>query len=240
MAPAEEVDLGDALEELKSLLRIEDPCSPDAAPLDDKVLRRFLVARKGNAVKACEMYKAYLAYRRRTPHVQDEDVRVGLSHKKTFLVPGAVEDGTPCFLSIVNRHVVRDCPAGEAGMYAEYSFRRIANLLDREGYEQTVFIFDFQHFSWDNLDMRTAAATLKQGQDYHPERLKKAILFKAPTLFWTLWKLITPLMDAKTKSKFVFANNADELQRAGLVLARAPSTMGGGSHEEDWVPIERV
>merc|ERR1712196_81480 len=83
MAPAEEVDLGDALEELKSLLRIEDPCSP----LDDKVLRRFLVARKGNAVKACEMYKAYLAYRRRTPRVQDEDVRVGLSHKKTFLVP---------------------------------------------------------------------------------------------------------------------------------------------------------
>merc|ERR1711907_731633 len=172
-------------EELKSLLRIEDPCSPDAAPLDD------------------------LAYRRRTPHVQDEDVRVVLSHKKTFLVPGAVEDGTPCFLSIVNRHVVRDCPAGEAGMYAEYSFRRIANLLDREGYEQTVFIFDFQHFSWDNLDTRTAAATLKQGQDYHPERLKKAILFKAPTLFWTLWKLITPLMDAKTKSKFVFANNAE-------------------------------
>ena len=125
-------------------------------------------------------------------------------------------------------------------MYAEYSFRRIANLLDKVGFQQTVFIFDFQHFSWDNLDTRTAAATLKQGQDYHPERLKKAILFKAPTLFWTLWKLITPLMDAKTKSKFVFANNADELQRAGLVLERAPSTMGGGSHEEDWVPIERV
>ena len=110
----------------------------------------------------------------------------------------------------------------------------------RRGYIFSVFIFDFQHFSWDNLDTRTAAATLKQGQDYHPERLKKAILFKAPTLFWTLWKLITPLMDAKTKSKFVFANNADELQRAGLVLERAPSTMGGGSHEEDWVPIERV
>merc|ERR1711907_120708 len=122
----------------------------------------------------------------RLPRIQNEDVRVGLSHKKTFLVPGAVEDGTPCFLSIVNRHVVRDCPTDEAELYAEYSFRRIANLLDREGYEKTVFIFDFQHFSWDNLDTRTAAATLKQGQDYHPERLKKAILFKAPTLFWTL------------------------------------------------------
>ena len=240
MAPTEEVDLGDALEELKSLLRIEDPCSPDAAPLDDKVLRRFLVARKGNAVKACEMYLAYLAYRRRTPHVQDEDVRVGLSQKKTFLVPGAVEDGTPCFMAIVNRNVVRDCPTDEAELYAEYSFRRIANLLDREGVEQTVFIFDFQHFSWDNLDTRTAAATLKQGQDYHPERLKKAILFKAPTLFWTLWKMITPLMDAKTKSKFCFAYTPGDLLKEGIVLQQAPSTMGGGSHEEDWVPIERV
>ena len=166
------------LEELRRLL-CEDPPSAGPPP-SDSTLRRFLVARKGDVGKAAKMYAAFAEYRRRVPlgSISEEDVGVGLGHRKTFLIPGADREGSPCFMTVMRRHIVRECPEGEAERYTEFSFQRIVRRLEREGHEQTVFIFDFDDFGWENLDTKTAAAILKQAQDYHPERLKKAILYK--------------------------------------------------------------
>jgi len=206
--------------------------------LTDDTLRRFLVARRWNLDKAFQMYSKFAEYRLRVPEgsIAAADVSVGLRHKKTFLLPDV---GEPCFLTVMQRHIVSECPDGEAFKYTQFSFDRINNYLKKQGEEKVVFVFDFTGFGWDNLDVKTAAEILKQAQDYNPERLKKAILFNAPTLFWTLWKMITPLMDSRTQKKFKFCYNIEDLKKH-FPASGVPESMGGEAPESSWVPIEDV
>ncbi|QDZ20738.1 CRAL-TRIO domain-containing protein [Chloropicon primus] len=214
---------------------------PELEELEGDTLKRFLVARKWNVAKAEAMYANFVEYRLRVPEgcIEEKDCSVGLRHRKTFLVPKVDRGGNSVFMTIMRRHIVSECPPGEPFKYTQFSFDKITQHLRRRGIQQAVFVFDFSGFGWENLDASTAAQILKQAQDYNPERLHKAILYNCPLLFWVLWKVITPLMDARMRSKFKFCYSSDDLEEH-FHMEHVPVGMGGESEEEDWVPIERV
>jgi hypothetical protein len=43
-----------------------------------------------------------------------------------------------------------------------------------------------------------------------PERMGHAIVYQAPWIFNSFWKLVSPFMDARTKSKIIFVRGDDK------------------------------
>ncbi|XP_019266572.1 PREDICTED: patellin-4-like isoform X2 [Nicotiana attenuata] len=62
-------------------------------------------------------------------------------------------------------------------------------------------------FGYANSDARAYIGALSILQDCYPERLEKILGVHIPYLFWTLWKIISPFIDNKTKKKIIFVEN---------------------------------
>ncbi|ORC92106.1 uncharacterized protein TM35_000043200 [Trypanosoma theileri] len=73
------------------------------------------------------------------------------------------------------------------------------------GVEQWVCVTDFETFSYlRDSSPSIAHAVVKTIQDHFPERLGLMILVNPPTTFGLLWKMLSPVMDEKTKKKVLF------------------------------------
>ena len=59
-------------------------------------------------------------------------------------------------------------------------------------------------------------------QDFYPERLHCALMVDAPTLFWGLWRAVSPFIDEVTKSKVMWLPTAKLAERQLALETQAP------------------
>jgi len=72
-----------------------------------------------------------------------------------------------------------------------------------------VWIVDFIGFGLGEMNPAMGSRALKVFAEHYPERLGQAILLDAPTIFYGLWRMISPLLDVTTRSKMTFISRKD-------------------------------
>ena len=79
-------------------------------------------------------------------------------------------------------------------------------------------------------------------QDHYPERLRAALLLRAPRVFAAAWAAIAPWLDAATAAKVSFVPPADaDAERQALLDAGVPAASlpkrYGGAIDDDAIPV---
>ncbi|GIL70781.1 hypothetical protein Vretimale_3839 [Volvox reticuliferus] len=210
--------------------------------LTDKLLTRWIVARKGDIKAAAAMLEKHITWRRGPGRPVEEEhhgVQVNLQHKKVFL-QGLDKTGRPIVLGVGARH--RKFDSKEDAMafciYALDTAVAIGNSHDDWDGKLTG-VFDLRNLGIKNADLTALQVMFELLQNHYPERLGRLFLYEAPMAFYALWRAVSPFVDPVTKTKinFVFAKNAHEEFEKVFDLQLLPRELGG---EGDWHPIEEA
>ncbi|XP_021731850.1 random slug protein 5-like [Chenopodium quinoa] len=194
-----------------SLMRtMVDRRDPSAKEADDLMLRRFLRARDLDVEKAAGLFLRYLKWRRTfVPNgfISETEIEYDLGHKKMFL-QGFDKQGRPINVVLGSKHFQNPKPGGldEFKRFCVYSLDKICSRIP-PGQEKYLGIADLQGWGYSNSDVRAYIGVLSLLQECYPERLGKMLIVHAPRIFMTVWKIICPFIDEKTKTKMVFVEN---------------------------------
>ena len=107
--------------------------------------------------------------------------------------------------------------------------------------EDVVVIFDMA--GWSLFDQGTprglslTKTLIDVTQNCYPEGLEKCILFNAPWVFRTAWKILQPLLDEHTASRVQFVTDPNVLHE--FIDPSTLHTQYGGTRAEEW-PIPAV
>lgn len=79
------------------------------------------------------------------------------------------------------------------------------------GQDQMVWLIDFAGFGMSHLSLHVTKLTADVLQGHYPERLGVAILYNAPRVFESFWKMASPILEPKTRNKvkFVYPDNPE-------------------------------
>ncbi|KAL0037273.1 hypothetical protein WJX79_009391 [Trebouxia sp. C0005] len=108
---------------------------------------------------------------------------------------------------------------------------------DKNPTGKTCAIFDLRGLGFDAMDRPVLQAVFDLLQNHYPERLGKLWMYEAPTMFWTLWHLVSPFIDPETKQKVVFVNSKSaisEFQKA-IDPSVLPTDYGG---QAELIPLQ--
>ncbi|KAJ8560006.1 hypothetical protein K7X08_004064 [Anisodus acutangulus] len=188
------------IELMRALVKKQDPSSKD---IDDYALRRFLRARDLDIEKSTSMFLKYLKWRQSfvpKGSISVCEIPNEIAQNKMFM-QGVDKQGCPIAVVFGSRHI-----QNKLGGLDEFK-RFIVFALDKlcartsPGREKFTIIGDLQGFGYCNSDVRAYLTALSIVQDCYPERLGKVLLVNVPYLFCTLWKILYPFIDNKTKKK---------------------------------------
>lgn len=174
------------------------------------MLRRFLRARDLDVEKAGGMFLKYLKWRRMfVPNgsISADEIQYDLGHNKMFL-SGFDKQGRPINVVLGAKHFQNPKPGGldEFKRFCVYSLDKICSKMPA-GQETYLGIADLQGWGYSNSDVRAYVGVLSLLQECYPERLGKMLIIHAPRIFMTVWKIVCPFVDEKTRNKIVFVEN---------------------------------
>ncbi|GLT39916.1 hypothetical protein SLA2020_140820 [Shorea laevis] len=190
---------------MRAVLGKQDASSKE---VDDLMIRRFLRARDLDIEKASAMFLKYLKWRRMfVPNgsISASEVPNEIAQNKMFL-QGRDKKGRPISVALGARHFQNKGGVEEFQRFIVYSLDKICARMP-PGQEKFVVIGDLEGWGYANSDVRAYVAALSIVQDYYPERLEKLFIVHAPYLFMTVWKIVYPFIDNKTRKKIVFVEN---------------------------------
>ncbi|GKV17433.1 hypothetical protein SLEP1_g27945 [Rubroshorea leprosula] len=190
---------------MRALLEKQDASSKE---VDDLTIRRFLRARDLDIEKASAMFLKYLKWRRMfVPNgsISASEVPNEIAQNKMFL-HGRDKKGRPITVVLGARHFQNKGGVEEFKRFLVYGLDKICARMP-PGQEKFVVIGDLEGWGYANSDVHGYMAALSIVQDYYPERLEKLFIVHAPYLFMTVWKIVYPFIDNKTKKKIVFVEN---------------------------------
>nr|XP_009792470.1 PREDICTED: random slug protein 5-like isoform X2 [Nicotiana sylvestris] len=197
---------------MRALVEKQDPSSKE---VDDFEIRRFLRARDLDVDKASAMFLKCLKRKKSiAPNgfISASEIPNEIAHNKMFM-QGRDKQGRP--IAVILGFVVL----------------ALDKLCSRTspGREKFVVIADFQGFGYSNSDARAYIGALSILQDCYPERLEKLIVVHVPYLFWTMWKIVYPFIDNKTKKKITFVENRRLMAtlRQDIDESQLPEIYGG-------------
>ncbi|GLT83899.1 hypothetical protein SLE2022_021630 [Rubroshorea leprosula] len=188
---------------MRALLEKQDPSSKE---VDDLMIRRFLRARDLDIEKASAMLLKYLKWRQvfvPNGSISESEIPNEIAQNKMFL-QGSDKKGRPITVVLGARHFQNKVE--DFKRFVVYGLDKICSRMP-PGQEKFVAIGDLEGWGYANSDVRGYLAALSILQDYYPERLEKMFLVHAPHLFMTVWKIIYPFIDNKTRKKIVFVEN---------------------------------
>ncbi|KAF9428216.1 hypothetical protein BGZ94_003076 [Podila epigama] len=100
-------------------------------------------------------------------------------------------------------------------------------LLLQPPVETVALVFDLSQFGLANMDYNMVKFLVQCFEAYYPESLGTIIIHKSPFVFWGVWKVIEPWLDAVVASKIRFTSTDAELLEY-IPAAHLPSTYEGG------------
>ncbi|KAM5571500.1 hypothetical protein ABKV19_011874 [Rosa sericea] len=190
---------------MRAFVEAQDPSSK---VVDDLMLRRFLRARELDVEQASAMFLKYLKWRQAfAPNgsISASEVPNQIAQNKLFL-QGSDKRGCPIAVLLGARHFQVKGGLKEFKRYVVYAFDKICARMP-PGQEKFIFIGDLEGWRYSNSDIRAYLGALSILQDYYPERLGKMFIVHVPFVFMTVWKIVCPFIDNKTKEKIVFVEN---------------------------------
>ena len=202
---------------------------------DEHNLRRFLVARDNNPDKSYEMAAAAIKWRSEikptTLTVADFDTA---NSQGVWRFAGYAKNGWPIML--VRTSLFDPCYTTEEYVrYIAYMMEKNIERMDPSNAngQRHFIIFDMHDMNY-NTDYAKLRELIRIANDYHPERLGIALTVNASTLFWGLWKIMSPWMDTYTSEKVkVFTSDYKDFLDEHVGLENVYTDLGG-KKEEDW------
>ncbi|KAJ2523134.1 hypothetical protein H4217_000279 [Coemansia sp. RSA 1939] len=196
----------------------------------DVLLLRFLRARKWNVDAALEMLLTCLRWR------LDEEIDwvvwvgeselnwrllrrgIGVIHKTDRL-------GQPVLYIPVRLNDPQAQPADHMLDYTVH-LMEVSRLFLHPPVEKVCLVFDTTDMALANMDWTFFKTFLHYLEHYYPECLGLVLIYNASWIFYSLWKLIRPLLDPVVASKVQFAGSPQELHKF-IAPENLPTEYGG-------------
>ncbi|KAM2075648.1 hypothetical protein ACFX1T_038503 [Malus domestica] len=178
---------------------------PSYKEVDDLTIRRFLRARDLDIEQAAAMFLKYMKWRRDfvpKGSICTSEIPNQIVQNKMFL-QGSDKKGCPISVILGYRHFQDSLK--EFKRYVVYGLDKICAKIPPG--QKFIAIGDLEGWGYSNSDVRGYLGALSILQDYYPERLGKVYIVHAPLIFMTVWKIVYPFIDNKTKKKIVFVEN---------------------------------
>jgi len=204
--------------------------------VDKYVLKRFLIARKFDVEKAYEMLMTYIDWRISHPEsaVTEEEVQASLRAEKIYVTKHTDKNGHICVVIVVRKHSMREVTIEETKRMILYTLDKVISTFLRgsRSMDKLTCVIDLQKIGWDSLDGEALKAILTFLQNFFPETLALMVLWKPPTIFWVVYKMVVPFVDKKTRGKIIMAYKQSDLTHA-FDVDTLPKTLGGNGEDEE-------
>eukprot|EP00882_Tetradesmus_deserticola_P008651 GHRQ01009121.1.p1 GENE.GHRQ01009121.1~~GHRQ01009121.1.p1 ORF type:complete len:302 (+),score=129.81 GHRQ01009121.1:331-1236(+) len=182
------------------------------ADCDEGCLKRYLRARNMDVTKACAMLKTTLEWRK-TNKIDDMTIEEFASSRYMrdgwVYVDGNDAEGRSI---VVFRKRKERLPVDEHDLYLRYMTFVVETAIKnmKNGQEQWVWMLDLAVYSPSNAPaLSVTLGVLQLLANHYPERLHKAYVVNAPSIFQMAWKVLQPFIDPVTRSKAAFVNTKD-------------------------------
>ena len=184
--------------------------------LDDLLYLRYLRARNFEAIKAKSMLEQTIQWRstfkidsmKAWRHALDNENSTGKLYVRGFSKDGnALIYAKPRFENSTSHD-------GKMKHFV-YTIEKAVKSMEHQGRgaEKLIIIIDLNGYSILNAPpMQTAIETINVFQNHYPERLHRAYVINPPYIFMVLYNLISPLLDANTKSKVRMLSDPDAIK----------------------------
>ncbi|XP_006647906.1 phosphatidylinositol transfer protein 3-like [Oryza brachyantha] len=176
----------------------------------DASIARYLVARNWDVKKATKMLKKTLKWRSeyRPDEIRWDEIANEAATGKIYRTDYFDKSGRSI---LVMRPGVQNTKKAKGQIrYLVYCMENaILNLPPDQS--QMVWLIDFAGFSLSNISLHVTKLTADVLQGHYPERLGVAILYNAPKIFESFWKMASPILEPKTfnKVKFVYPDRPE-------------------------------
>mmetsp|Transcript_22772 Transcript_22772/g.49921 ORF Transcript_22772/g.49921 Transcript_22772/m.49921 type:complete len:282 (-) Transcript_22772:199-1044(-) len=208
------------LESLRGVMKPEtDKDSYAKRWITDACMCRYLRARNWDVKKASVMLKESLEWRRKVKPEQItwEEVNKEALTGKMYICPYPDKFGRTILMMKPGKentkghdgqikHLVYVLEAALRQNQVNHKFDETPRGSGADlSPEQICLVIDYKGWSMFNAPpMKTSKETLYILQNQYPERLGVALLYDPPSLFSTLWAMLTPFMETKTANKVQF------------------------------------
>lgn len=197
-------------------------------PLNDAMLRRFLITRSWKIDGAAAMLQSHLKWRTENLPVSVEEVQPILDKRK-FVLLGSGADGRPVFA--LNFSQLLQVEWREAGQMEKHvraavycAERMIAGMP--EGVEEWVAIVNCNGIR--APPAAYMAEFTKVMKANYPERAHKIVMYPVPKIIVTLVKTMMSIIPEKTREKVSFTSSLEGVCReTGLSMDQLPEEMAG-------------
>jgi hypothetical protein len=210
--------------------------------MSEHTLRRFLIARNWDVDLAMQMLMEYYRWREINPvgEIQPSSIETSIEAKKVFMHKKRDLQGRPILIVVATRHMVESQPIEETIRFVQYCTDKIMHLAmdDENGVSKMCVFVDLKNVGGHCLDKTALGVMLELMQNYFPERLGTAILWRPPTIFWLAWKLIHNFIPKETRRRMCFAYKQKDVAKF-MDPALVPEMLGGSaSDNECLIPIQ--
>ncbi|KAL4434601.1 hypothetical protein ABPG77_002724 [Micractinium sp. CCAP 211/92] len=217
----------------------ELPSGPAAPAEVEQLLGRYWRAEKGSVEKAAKRLEQQAAWHRGFGVVTQEAIAAELACGKVKLQPPAAgSSGRPLLIVKARLHKPGATPQA-INQFICYCLETACHYCwhadNPDG--KLVAVFDLGGLQVKNLDATALRASFTMLAQHFPERMLSVWMLDAPTIFWGLWKIVEPFVDATARKNIRFVNG--QAGRAALVESLGPAVVPleyGGTAAE--VPVE--
>lgn len=204
----------------------------------DFTCQRFLRGFQQNRTKSLKNLQNYMLWRSVSETVEEDHITESLKAKKVFVLAHPDKTGGCCVLVIARHHNMFKTPIEETIKLLTYSLDKAIRSMDkRKGVTQGCIILDLEKIGWRALDVEALKHIMLFFQNFFPERVSKAIFWKAPKVFYALWSVVKPFLSQETRNKILFASQTQHLEQK-LLLKHIPQCYGGQAQDDSLIPIE--
>ncbi|KAJ1978704.1 phosphatidylinositol transfer protein csr1 [Dimargaris verticillata] len=180
----------------------------------DSILLRFLRARKWDVAKAFEMGIHALEWRLEAKVDQvvargEAGLHEGVLKKGISFLHGQDKRGRPVIVIRVKLHRKEDQTLEQLTDFLIWTIET-ARLFLGPGVETATAIFDLTDFTMANMDFAFIKLLIRYLEAYYPESLGTLLIYNAPWIFGSIWRMISPLLDPVVASKINFIRSQED------------------------------
>ncbi|KAK7067349.1 hypothetical protein SK128_010313 [Halocaridina rubra] len=182
--------------------------------IDDKVLRRYLVAhRKVDAafekILATDKWREEFGVAQLTG--DSPGVKRSQGHRVYRLLDAKDKLGRPVGYILARNHSFRKRNLEDLTQFIVWKMEEGCARCQESGIENTCALYDLKGFTLASLDYPLLRVLYSTLIDHYPERLGVCLVLNAPAFFPPIWAILRTWLDENSASKIKFIKNDEEL-----------------------------